>query len=175
MIQAITFHDNNDSSKNTHDAWGLVASVCPVFSPPKQKTLYIDIPGGNGALDLSEALAGFPVYENRTGTLDFIIHQDYLLEKGDNRPWADRYSEIMGYLHGRVLRTILDDDPNWFYRGRFSVEGWTPGEPFTTVQIGYNLEPYKWSVFTTVDTWLWDPFDFEIGRILDDHIVTKKY
>ena len=153
MIQSITFGD-----KNTWEDWKILPTERPVFAPPKQKTTYIDIPGGNGTLDLSESLTGYPIYENRSGTFEFRVMNGYKL-------WQERYSEIMDYLHGRTMKAILADDPDWFYNGRFSIDSWKSGDTWSSITIGYNVEPYKWSVLSSVDPWLWDPFNFETGII----------
>lgn len=149
MIQSITFGD-----KNTWDDWKILPEERPVFAPPKPKTTYIDIPGGNGALDLSESLTGYPIYENRTGSFKFRVMNDYV-------EWHERYTEIMEHLHGRCMNAILADDPNYFYRGRFSVDAWESGDTWSLITIGYTVDPYKWSVLSSVDQWLWDPFNFE--------------
>lgn len=156
MIQSITFGD-----KNTWDDWKILPTERPIFSPPKPKTTYIDIPGGNGTLDLSESLTGYPIYENRTGSFTFRVMNDYV-------EWHERYTEIMEYLHGRSMNAILADDPNYFYKGRFTVDNWASGDTWSQITIGYTVDPYKWSVLSSVDPWLWDPFDFSNGVILDE-------
>ena len=85
----------------------------------------------------------------------------------DTQMWAIRYSEMMEYLHGRQLLAVLADDPAHFYQGRFSVssDGWKAGDTWSTVTINYNVNPFKWSISTSVDDWLWDPFNFETGVI----------
>ena len=149
MIQSITFGD-----KNTWDDWKILPTERPVFAPPKPKTTYIDIPGGNGALDLSESLTGYPIYENRTGSFKFRVMNDYV-------EWHERYTEIMEHLHGRSMNAILADDPDYFYKGRFTVDSWESGDTWSQITIGYTVDPYKWSVLSSVDPWLWDPFNFE--------------
>ena len=146
---------------NTWDDWKILPVERPVFSPPQQKTTYIDVPGGNGALDLSESLTGFPVYSNRSGSFKFRVMNDY----GN---WSDRYSEMMTYLHGRTLYAILEDDSMWFYKGRFSVDSWDSGDTWSQITIGYNVEPYKWSVDSSIDPWRWDPFNFNTDAMLSD-------
>lgn len=151
--QSVTFGD-----KNTWDDWKILPSIRPVFVPPTQKTNYIDIPGGDGSLDLSESLTKYPVYNNRTGSFKFRVMNDYM-------PWADRYSEIMGYLHGRTMRAILTEDPDYFYQGRFSVDSWDSGDTWSEITIGYNVNPFKWSVLSSTEPWKWDPFNFDTGII----------
>lgn len=153
MIQSIIFGD-----KNTWDDWRLLPVSRPVFTPPTVKTNYIDVPGGNGLLDLSESLTKYPVYNNRTGSFKFRVMNDYV-------SWADRYSEIMGYLHGRTMRAILTDDPDYFYQGRFSVDSWDSGDTWSEITIGYNVNPFKWSILSSTEPWIWDPFNFDTGII----------
>ena len=156
MIQSITFGD-----KNTWDDWRLLPVSRPVFAPPKVKTNYIAIPGGNGLLDLSESLTKYPVYENRTGSFAFRVMNGYM-------PWAQRYSEIMGYLHGQSARAILADDPDYFYQGRFSVDSWDSGDTWSEITIGYSVNPFKWNIMSSTDHWIWDTFDFDTGVIWEE-------
>lgn len=81
--------------------------------------------------------------------------------------WHERYTEIMEYLHGRSMKAILADDPDYFYNGRFAVDSWESGDTWSLITIGYTVEPYKWSVISSIDNWLWDPFNFENGIIRD--------
>lgn len=155
MIQSITFGD-----KNTWDDWKIIPTERPVFAPPKPKTTYIDIPGGNGSLDLSESLTGYPVYENRTGSFKFRVMNDYV-------EWYQRYSEIMNYIHGQTVKAILADEPDWFYTGRFTVDSWASGDTWSLITISYNVNPYKWALQTSIEDWEWDPFNFESGIITD--------
>ena len=109
MYHSVTFGD-----KNTWDDWRLVPASRPVFNPPAQKVTTLDIPGGDGVIDLSQSLTGYPVYQNRTGSIEFIVMNDF-------KPWHMAYSDIMDYLHGQKLRAVLEDDPEYFYEGRFTV------------------------------------------------------
>ena len=153
MYHSITFGE-----KNTWDDWRLVSPVLPSFAPPTQKTTYLDIPGASGVIDLSEMLTGYPIFNNREGSFEFLRLNGY-------ESWQDIYSAIADYLHGRAMRCYLEDDRNWFYEGRFFIKDWKNTTPWTTVTIGYNVGPYKWSVRKTCDDWLWDPFNFQNGVI----------
>lgn len=150
------------SGKNTWEDWHLLASSRPVFAPPAPKTSMIDLPGGNGKLDLSEALTKYPLYDNRSGSFTFRVMNGY----GN---WADRYSEIMEYIHGQSMRALLADDDQWFYQGRFSVTDWQSTETWSEITFSYDVGPFKWSVQSSSEPWFWDPFNFETGIIpLDD-------
>ena len=71
------YHSITYGEKNTWDDWHLLPSTRPLFNPPPTKTKQVDIPGANGAIDLSESLTGYPVYENRTGSTEFYVANGY--------------------------------------------------------------------------------------------------
>lgn len=145
---------------NTWDDWHLVPTSRPLFSQPTQKTQYIDIPGADGSIDLTESLTPYPVYNNRTGSLEFIVMNGY-------ESWDVKLSMINNFLHGKKMRAILEDDPSYYYEGRFTVNNWKSNNngTWSNITIDYNVAPYKTSLLSTVDDWLWDPFSFETGII----------
>ena len=161
------YHSVKFGDKNTWDDWYLIPNSRPIFTPPEQKTNYLDIPGGNGSLDMSEILTHYPVYNNRTGSFTFKIMNDGAASYPECNPRKldDTYSRIMAHLHGKRMQAVLEDDDQYFYIGRFHVEGITPGPDWSTIEIGYNVDPYKYEVLSTMDDWLWDPFNFETGVI----------
>lgn len=131
MYHSVTFGD-----KNTWDDWRLVPASRPVFNPPAQKVKTLEIPGGDGVIDLSQSLTGYPVYQNRTGSIEFIVMNDF-------KPWHMAYSDIMDYLHGQKLRAILEDDPEYFYEGRFVVNAWKSEKDWSRITIDYDVGPYE--------------------------------
>lgn len=151
--------------KDTYNDWSLVPTTRPSVAPPVPKTKYVDIPGSNSQLDFSTSLTGYPVYQNRTGSWDFMIDPDKNV-----KPWAELYSEVMDWLQGKEMCCILEDDQEWFYKGRFYVEKLNSQDKYTTITINYNVYPYKKYAVLGADydaDWLWDPFDFIDGVIPD--------
>lgn len=144
MYHSITFMNVDDTAvrKNTLEDWHLIPSSRPVITPPKVQTKYVDIPGADGSLDLTDYLAGRPTFSDREGTIEFIVLNDYNIE-GYNYNWSSLYSEIMTYLHGWQKIMILEDDPDYFYKGRFSVDSWTTDQNNSKITVGYKLWPYK--------------------------------
>lgn len=176
---------------NTFNDWNLVPVERPVFEPPEPKYQYVDIPAAHGKLDFTEALTKEPVYNNRTGSLDFYVlnHSDTasvwnttftrpktsfptdtahnktdFMHKTTDR-WEERYSEIMNFLHGREMLAILEDDKAYFYRGRFDVNKWKSDKTRSKITLDYDLWPFKMDIFNSADDWLWDPFNFRTGVI----------
>lgn len=137
MYHSITF-----GNKNTYDDWHLVPTSRPVIEPPKPKTQYVDIPGADGSIDLTESLAGRPVFSDREGSIEFHVLND--LDGVTDYNWVNVYEEVMGYLHGKFMRMSLEDDPLYFYEGRFSVNSWKTNEDRSTITIDYRLGPYKY-------------------------------
>lgn len=144
MYHSVTFGE-----KNSWTDWHLVASSRPVISPPPVKTQYVEIPGADGSIDLTDALAGRPAYGDREGSIDFVVLNDYNLDNYDYN-WIDVYTSIMQYLHGRRMTMVLEDDPLYYYEGRFSVNSWKSDQNNSTITIDYHVSPYKYRITTQI-------------------------
>lgn len=135
MSHSLTFGETNP--KNTWTNWHLIPSTRPHVAPPSVNEKMVEIPGRNGLLDCTTYLTGNPTYANRTGSWQFYVdHEQW-------NSWVDTYTEILQYLHGKRMRVVLEDDPNYYYMGRFSVENWSSGKDYSQITIKYNLDPYK--------------------------------
>lgn len=145
---------------NTLKDWHIVPIGRPVIAPPQQKINQIDIPGANGVLDLSNSLTKYPVFNNRTGTLKFAVY-------GDLRDTPTIYTKIMRFIQGTNVKMILEDDPEYYYEGRVFVESIDAkyDGTWTEINFGYDLFPYRLALHTSIDDWLWDPFNFETDVI----------
>ena len=152
------YHSITIGTKNTWDDWHLIPKSRPLFNPPQVKTNYVDIPGGDGVLDLTTSLSGRPLYKNRTGSWEFYVENDF-------RDWAVLFSEIMNYLQGQKFQAILEDDPLYFYEGRFSVNAWKSDPGQSLITLDYDVSPYKKEIDGVNDNWLWDTFNFETDII----------
>lgn len=158
-------HSITIGEKNTWDDWHLQPSSRPLVAAPKQKTNYIKIPGANGSLDLSDVPQGYPVFEDRTGSWEFIVENGF-------RSWQVLYSEIMNYVQGRQFKVTLEDDFSYYYEGRLIVSDWNSDNSgkWSKIKFDYTLNPFKYSWNTTSEDdgdWLWDPFNFESDVIPD--------
>lgn len=149
---------NLTSDRNTWTHWKIVPTSRPVFAPPSPKTSYVDVPGANGKLDVSQILTGYPLYSNRTGSFEFIVLNDF-------RHWQEAYTDIMTTLHNKVLACVYEEDPEYYYVGRWNVQSWSSGSDHSRIVLGYDIEPYKWRIYDSNDAWLWDPFNFRTGVI----------
>ena len=155
MYHSVTF-----GNKNTWDDWHLIPTTRPVINPPQFVSNMVEIPGMDGSYDMSEWLSGRPNYKDRTGSLEFAVANDYT-------NWTIAYSAISNYLHGQKMRMKLEDDPGFYYEGRFTVNKWKSDKWYSLITINYVVNPWKKSVVGTSDPWLWDPFSFTTGVIQD--------
>jgi len=150
------YHSITLGTKNTWNDWHLIPKTRPVVNPPSLKLNYIDIPGRDGGFDMSAALSGRALYNNRQGSWEFIVENGF-------RDWSTLYSEIMTYLSGQRMTAVLEDDPNYYYEGRFSVNGWNSDRNYSLITIDYVVSPYKRDINDLGGNWIWDTFNFETG------------
>ena len=145
-----------DDEIHTYDNQGLrIKSVA--FKAPKVKENRYDIPGANGYLDMTDYFGTH--YENCTITVQCDIE-----DRGyDN--WAAIKSEISNYLHGKKRKIVLDWDNGYYYEGRGSVESDKDNRIYSGITLEFDCDPYKYEVTSSVDDWLWDPFDLDNGVI----------
>lgn len=144
--------------KNTWDTYHLVPSSRPVVNPPEVRTMYVDVPGVDGVIDLTTSLTGDVLYKNREGSWDFVVANDY-------EDWTAIYHKLMNEIHGKKWLVSLQDDPNYYYKGRLSVNEWKSERNWSKITLDYHFEPYKYEFNTGNEPWLWDPFSFETGYI----------
>lgn len=147
----------NDTWKNTWDDWHLIPASRPLVNPPPAKTSFVEIPGMDGTLDMTAAITGKAMFGDRTGSWSFYVENGF-------KTWSNMYSEIMNYLHGKRMRAILEDDPGYYYEGRFSVNEWRSDAARSLIVISYEVGPYKMYEGAYNGKWLWDPLKFGTFR-----------
>ena len=123
------------------DDFSLILSEKKIGSPsPKTET--IDIPGGDGVLDLTEFF-GEVRYNNRP--LEFVFST-----KVPQSEFLALFSRVQNALHGQKMWIVLDDDPEWFYVGRITVSEWKSDKAIGKLTIDCDCEPYKTKINETV-------------------------
>lgn len=108
MYHSISFYDGT-SRFNTYSTWGLVPETRPHVVPPEPKTKYLDIPAGNGRIDLTESLTGYPVYNDREGEWVFYVLNDYIAS--DDPPGGIWIVDTLDE-HGGTIRSISTRSPS---------------------------------------------------------------
>lgn len=154
------YEENYGASFNGHHSYNyyhLLPTSAPVIAPPEVKTFYVDVPGADGSLDLTEVLTGFPTYGDRKGEFNYMIY-------APRSEWYPIYNQIVHDLNGKTADVILDEDSQYFYKGRLTVAAPSIGKKKCTVKITgiFASERYVNDSYSGND-WLWNPFDFENG------------
>lgn len=143
---------------HSYEEWGLKL-VKIVIGLPEPKTVLIDIPGGDGVLDLSESLTGKMQYGTRKLEFTFDARNCTYAD------WENLISNISGKIHGRRLRIILDDDPCYYYDGTIEISTTKSNNVDAEVVISAICQPYKMELAGSLEDWIWDTFSFETGII----------
>lgn len=147
--------------KHSYNDFGLILKKRPEISMPKPKTQYVDIPGMDGSIDMTDAF-GIVKYEDRPIKFTFKVI-------GDRENWYTRHSELANYLHGQKLKVIIDEDRYYYYLGRPTVNEWESSRNTATIVIDGIYEPFKYDINQPADGgWLWDPFSFVDGVVFKD-------
>lgn len=147
---------------HTWNDWHLIPTQRPSIAPPEVHKNSVEVPGMNGVIDMTDVLLGYPTYGQRTGSIDFYV--DHTVPDWS---WDTAYDTILNWLHGKKTKLILTDAPSFYYEGRLSVNSWKSDKMCSTITLDYDLAPFKKMVWSTIDNWEWDPFDFQHGVIID--------
>ena len=140
-------------TRHTYLDWFLVPTERPSIEKAPVKEHFIDIPGSNGGLDLTESLTGYPLYDFIEGDFEFNILNDRVLPilndncevtKETYISWEVLNRDIRNFLNGKKLYMMLEDDPSWYYYGRFTVEKYDSSESSNSkIKINYKVYPFK--------------------------------
>lgn len=125
--------------------WGIYLSSI-VIDDPKPKEIYVDIPNGDGALDLTEALTGEVHYESRPFEAVFTIKPEtYSVE-------LVRY--LRSYLNGKQRTIRTKEEPGYYLIGRCATSIKKDGV-LAVLTVKATCQPWKYkndvtSINTTI-------------------------
>jgi hypothetical protein len=129
--------------KWSYGEWELQLGKDWNIDPATAKTTFVDIPAGDGSLDMSEALTGEPVYGRRNIKFDLVtgIPDDQ---------WERIRMELDNYCNGQKMRLIFPHDPHRFFIGRFNVKSVKRDGPIMTISVEVNAEPWRYKISPTI-------------------------
>lgn len=110
------------------------------LSPPEPKIYTVDIPGGDGVIDLTQSLTGDVAYENRQQEFSFMVVNPDSFERVK--------TDVSNFLHGKSFDYQMTMDPGYTYHGRFTVTEYShtlysyPGL-VGIFSIKIDADPYK--------------------------------
>lgn len=122
-------------TKDSYKDFGLL--LRPKKRPkPSPKSEYVSIPGRNGDLDFTE-WAGEIFYNNLEFPLEFYM-VDALNE------WDSKLRTITNYLHGKQMKVIFSDEPDYYYFGRVKVNELSSDRRLGILSLSCTFEPFKY-------------------------------
>ena len=127
-------------TKWAHADYGLI--VAPYAIPiPEPQTNFVEIPGRDGTLDLSEAF-GTIRYADRVIPLTLYCRA----------PFDALISTFAADVHGRRMNMIFDRDPTYYYDARITVEDVERHAGYCELSLKCRAKPYKLEHFETTIT-----------------------
>lgn len=127
---------------DVHSWYDLNLVLAPVEIPPAiPKTNFVDIPGGNGSADLTEAL-GEVKFKDRDCKFTFTVfpYEDF----------EEKKRVISNLLNGKRCKITLDKDPHYYWIGRCSVNDYASDRNLHKIVVSAKLAPYKLRLKPTV-------------------------
>ena len=119
------------------------ADYCLIVAPyaismPEPQTNFVEIPGRDGALDLSEAF-GTVRYADRIIPLTLYVRA----------PFDTLISAFAADVHGRRMNVIFDRDPTYYYDARVTLEDVEKHAGYCELSLKCRAKPYKLEHFET--------------------------
>lgn len=155
---AIYVEDSGETYHTLND-WDLALGNNNYIGDPEMETTYIQVPGRSGLIDATEAISGRRIYKKRPLKFELGGIRDRL-------DWDSVISAFRNNVDGRVCRLTLDNDKRYYWRGRAYIKGFDRFRELGTFTLAVPMaDPYKYSITTSAEPWLWDPFNFETDMI----------
>lgn len=120
---------------HSYDDLNLILSSSEI-PPAKPKTTYIDIPGADGSIDLTEA-NGEVKYSDRTLKFTFTILPDSL------HTFEEKKTEVVNLLNGRNFKITQDKDEDFYFEGRCTVASYKADRNLHQITVEAKVKPYK--------------------------------
>jgi phage-related protein len=127
-------------TKWAHADYGLIVAPYAILMPEPQ-TNFVEIPGRDGALDLSEAF-GTVRYADRIFPLTLYVRA----------PFDTLISVFAADVHGRRINVIFDRDPTYYYDARIKLEDVERHAGYCELSLDCRAKPYKLEHFETTIT-----------------------
>lgn len=130
--------------KTVEHLWTLTALE---LSAPEYQEKFLDVPGRDGALDLSAALTnGAPTYHSRTLTVKLECSE------GNRLTREAAINTMVNWLDGWRLDIVLPDDPDHYITGRVSVAKEYNDLAHAAVTVTAVCDPWRYAKDETIYT-----------------------
>lgn len=133
----------NFDNFNTWDDFSLIRATKSI-SAPEPKYIKVEIEGADGELDLTEYFGDIK-YKNRKISFEFSTMRS-------QSEFPELFSRIQDSLHGRRMKIVLEEDTDFYYIGRVTVDEWKSNKSIGLITIECDVEPYKYKIRPTIRT-----------------------
>lgn len=135
------------SFNDIHSFDDLDLILSSVEIPPAQaKTTFIDIPGGDGSIDLTEA-HGEVKYSDRDCKFAFTMNPAGDLSES---AFEEKKTEVSNLLNGLACKITLDKDDEYYYLGRCFIDAYQSNKRIRQIVVSAKVKPYKFKQNETV-------------------------
>lgn len=114
--------------------WGIVTEF--TIGEPAVREKKYQVPGRSGKRDASEALTGYPIYDERPLSLTVYV------KKKTPKEYKKIYDEIHRCCHGKVQRVSFPFDNEYYYEGRLKVSVNQKDNSHGKVTISGDVYPF---------------------------------
>lgn len=114
--------------------WGIVTDVEIGEAPIREKSY--TVPGRMGKVDATDALTGYPIYDNRPLSMKMFIKAKTPEE------YQSIIDDIQAYCHGKVRRVTFLHDNDHYYKGRLKVSPGKNNKTYGDITITGSMYPY---------------------------------
>ena len=123
------------------------------LSPPAPKRYTVDVPGGNGIIDLTDVLLDDTAYSNRKQKFKMALVNNIDSENEDRHiQTLDEIealkTKISNVIHGKKFRYKLSFDPEYWYVGRFEISTYSYEQfiegKVLAFEVSVESDPFKY-------------------------------
>lgn len=119
----------------------ILAPFVPV--PAEPQTNFLQIPGRNGLLDLTEANG-----EVKFNSREFVF--TFTVAPGDTLTFDERVSVVSNALNGLRCKITIERDPDYYWEGRCAVSEYDQDKNIGQIVVSATVDPYKLKQNATV-------------------------
>lgn len=140
LTNGVTIVADDGTSYHSFTDFGLAIGNNNYIEAPEYDTYYVEVPGRDGLLDLTEMITGRPTYRTREINIE-------LGGMGDPNTWDAKISQLRNLFHGHVVKLIFDNDPTYYWTGRAEIIDYDRFRNLGTFTLAIpQADPFKYSV-----------------------------
>ncbi len=129
---------------NIHSYEDLHLILAPFTpAPAEPQTNFLQIPGRDGLLDLTEANG-----EVKFNAREFVF--TFTVAPGDPLTFDERVSAVSNALNGLRCKITLDRDPDYYWQGRCVLSEYDQDKNIGQIEVTATVDPYKLKQNATV-------------------------